>query len=203
MGVAAVLLAGTTGLLAQDVCTQFTMAPPVGSWASYRGMGSAWTISLVGTEELNGTTHNWFELDMAGAEQPTIMKILMPGGFYQLGQVKPAAIIMKVGGQPAMKMSDAMMDMVVQNMGSNPANDIMASCASARELGTESVTVAGGSFRAMHYAFAGAEPGEAWLSKKVPFGLVKWQGADGKAVELVALGTDATTKITGTPIQMP
>ena len=61
----------------------------------------------------------------------------------------------------------------------------------------------GGTFETEHYRVTEPEPAEAWLSRDVPFGIVKMTGPDGVSMALTGHGTDAQSSITETPQKMP
>jgi hypothetical protein len=74
-------------------------------------------------------------------------------------------------------------------------------CAQMEYVGQESVTVPAGTFTAAVYrdVKTGAR---VWASDQVPFGFVKSLDARGNGLVLTAYGTDATTRIRGTPQTM-
>ncbi len=121
-----------------------------------------------------------------------------------MGQKKIVEMVFKVAGQPAMKFSGAMIVRMQGQMGSDPAAEFGKACEDAERVGVESVTVPAGTFDAVHFRLtSGQKPGDAWLVEGMPFGMIKWTGSDGDAVELVGRGDDAVTQITETPMAMP
>jgi hypothetical protein len=78
-------------------------------------------------------------------------------------------------------------------------------CSGARDLGTERVEVAAGTFRARHLETGDEQPDDLWLSPDIPFGIVKFSDPEGGTMELVRHGTGARSSITEEPVdfQMP
>jgi hypothetical protein len=110
---------------------------------------------------------------------------------------QPRALIMKVGGLPAMEMP------VGQPGGpGGPGSTPLEDCASGTVVAWESVTVPAGSFRALHVRDA-RDSGDAWIVPDLPFGLVKAAmgsaGSDSGDMVLTGHGAGATSQITETP----
>lgn len=177
----------------------------VGQWASYDATGSSGggklRLAVVGTERSGDSTFYWFEVNAAGKD-PTksgIVQILAAN--LASGTAAPRAVIIKWGGQPAMKVSGQMAAMMGQKEGQgSTAFDWAARCTSAHVVGWESVAVPAGTFRALHVT---AEDGtEVWGSRDVPLGMVKLHSAKGD-LALSARGSDAKSSITEKPMEMP
>ena len=133
--------------------------------------------------------------------------------------------VVKRGDQPAMKMPAGMMGMMRggqgqgqpqpsapgqgapgrggmgRGMGRSAAANWMQQCRSLTVVGQESVTVPAGTFKATHLRNAN-DSTDVWVSREVPFGMVKSQSA-GMTAELSAMGKDAKKSITETPKDMP
>ena len=201
-GVAAPRLAAQT---LADVC-KAVVTTKVGQWASYdatggRSGGGKLRLAIVGTERAGDSTLYWFEMSFAGNDpsRSAILQLLTPG--LATTDARARAVIVKYGAQPAMKVSGAMADMLSTGLGrNNPAADWTARCAGTHVVGWESVTVPGGTFRALHARSDSG--GEAWASPEAPFGFVKIHGKDGD-LALTGWGMDAKTAITETPLDMP
>ena len=179
----------------------------IGQWASYdvsggQGGGSKIKFAIVGSERRGDTTLYWMEIAGGSTKDPGsngIMQILVPGPGARATSIH--GIIVKVGSQPAMKMSPQMLGM----MGARMAQDNMAlefarQCATGHVVGPETVSVPAGSIPAIHVT--SADGGDAWLAKDIPFGLVKAVGKQGTLV-LTGRGGDAKSSITETPQEMP
>jgi len=177
----------------------------VGQWASYDATGSSGggklRLAVVGTERSGDSTLYWFEVNAAGKDpnKSGIVQILAPN--LASGTTAPRALIIKWGGQPAMKVSGQMAAMMGQKEGQgSTAFDWAARCTSAHVVGWESVTVPAGTFRALHVT---ADDGtDVWGSREVPLGMVKLHSAKGD-LALSARGSDAKSSITEKPIEMP
>jgi hypothetical protein len=179
----------------------------VGQFAEYRvnvpQMGGPvdMRLAIVGTEDVDGVTHQWHEMKMLMPQGEMIMQMLVPS--FPYGPEDINKLVMKGPGQPAMELSPSMMAMMQQQGGANFASDILQSCKSAEKMGDEAVTVPAGSFNTEHYRVSDPEPAEAWISTDVPFGIVKMIGPEGVSMELTGHGMDATSSITETPQRMP
>ena len=215
-------LAATAGLMlalsapalnAQDICSAKLMTPKVGSWAKYRLVSGTDTtgtmrMAIVGSEKRNGTDMTWLENTMQSERGPMIMEMLVPGFPYDGSGIQE--MIMKFGDRPAMKASPQMMSMVQRRSGNNPALSFKANCEHMKLVGTETVTTPAGTFSTQHFK-NDVNQSEAWISSKVPFGMVKVvapgkdrQGADvTTTMMLLESGSGATRSITETPQEMP
>jgi hypothetical protein len=127
------------------------------------------------------------------------MQMLVPGPGARATSIH--GMIVKVGSQPAMKLSPQMLGMMGSHMAQdNIALEFARQCATGRVVGPETVTVPAGSIPAIHVK--SADSGEAWLAKDIPFGLVKAIGKQGTLV-LTGHGSDAKSSIVETPQDMP
>jgi hypothetical protein len=107
--------------------------------------------------------------------------------------------VMKVGTDPATKMSGMMMKMIRGQLAKNSIfKDI---CTDATLVGKEKVSVPAGSFRANHYHSAKYET-DSWVDAEVPFSMVKSVGKKHN-IALTETGTGAESSITETPKEMP
>lgn len=210
--IGAILAAGmATPLVAQNACEAFLEAPAVGSWVEYdfQGNGQAGRsrMAVVGSETRSGRKLTWYEMSFDAGGQSGIIKMLGEGGFYHaMSEKKIEEMVVKGAGQPAMKFSGAMMERIrsQMNVGSDPASQFGQGCEDAERVGVESVTVPAGTFDAVRFRLtSGKNPGDAWIVEGMPFGMIKWTGSDGEAVELVGRGDDAVSEITETPMEMP
>ena len=186
-----------------DVCKALGNAK-VGQWASFEGTsasgGGKLRLAVVGSERASDSTLYWFEVNFAGQEpgKSGVVQILAPN--LASGSAAPRSLIVKIGAQPAMRISGEMAGMMGQKPGQdNAAFDWASRCSGAHVVGWESVTVPAGTFRALHVTTDDA--GEVWAARDVPFGLVKLHGKQGDLV-LAARGTDAKSSITEKPLDM-
>jgi hypothetical protein len=203
LGGSALAAQGTAGLT--ELCRAASEAR-IGQWASYdvsggQAAGSKIRLAMVGSERRGDTTLYWMEIAGGSAKDPGsngIMQVLVPGPGAQATSIH--GIIVKVGTQPAMKMSPQMLGMMGSHMAQdNMAMEIARQCATARVVGPETVSVPAGSIAAIHVK--SADGGDAWLAKDIPFGLVKAVGKQG--LVLTGYGSDAKSSITETPQDMP
>ncbi len=188
-----------------ELCSAASEAK-IGQWASYdvsggQADGSKIKFAIVGSERRGDTTLYWLEIGGGSAKGPGsngIMQILVPGPGAQATSIH--GVIVKVGSQPAMRMSPQMLGMVGSHMAQdNIAMEFARQCATARVVGPETVSVPAGSIAAIHLKIA--DGGDAWLAKNIPFGLVKAVGKQG--LVLTGYGSDAKSSITETPQEMP
>ena len=183
-------------------------SPEVGSGSAYEiqdkdGTKKQFEMTVIGREEVNGKPGFWMEIGMTNPKTngPVYIKYLMAPGQTETSAVL-FKMIMMMPGQP---------QPIEIDMNSGPMAAAMAGRAGASApkdirdkgemVGTETITVPGGTFSCQHWR-AKDGTGDVWVSSKVgPWGLVKMQGKD-SAVILTRLITDAKDHITGTPISM-
>ena len=206
---AALAAAVASPIAAQNACEVFLEAPAVGSWVEYdfqaQGQAGRSRIAVVGTETRDGRELSWYEMSFDAGGNSGIMKMLAEGGFYHaMAEKKIVEMVVKVAGQPAMKFSGAMVERMLGQMSSDPASEFGKACEDAERVGSESVTVPAGTFDAVHYRLtSGESQGDAWIVEGMPFGMIKWTGSGGEAVELVDRGDDAVSQLTETPMEIP
>jgi len=199
---AAPALSAQTATDLADVCKALGEAK-VGQWASFEGTSTSGAgklrLAVVGSERAADSTFYWFEVNFAGQEpgKSGIVQILAPN--LASGSAAPRSLIVKLGPQPAMRISGEMAGMMGQKPGQNSAFDWASRCSGAHVVGWESVAVPAGTFRALHVTTD--DEGEVWAARDVPFGLVKLHGKHGDLV-LAARGTDAKSSITEKPLDM-
>lgn len=193
---------------AQDLvalCKQISH-PPVGAWSSYRMIGgqedgATMRLSVVGSEVHGDTTYLWVEWALAGMNGPNgqkmsvTSKMLVPS--FGPGMSSPRSMIMKFGASPAMTMP---MDGPMGKMGTEDRTGI-EKCGQGKSLGWESVTVPGGTFRALHVQDADGH-GDVWVVPSMALGLIKVTPGNehGSTLVLTDHGTGAKTAITETPV---
>ena len=171
--------------------------PVVGSGGAYEmtdkeGKKSQLEITIVGKEDVNGKTGYWMEMAIANARAggEMYMKYLIAPS--DTG-VAPMRMIMQPPGQDPMEMDMNLVGgtRVRQSTGTDIRDR-------AERVGTETVTVPGGTFSCEHYKMKDGSS-DVWVSDKVvPWGLVKTQNKDTSMV-LTKVITDAKDHITGTP----
>ena len=224
MILAAGLLAGAAvPARAQDVCTQYRPTPAMGSWAQYTssrdGQDFTTRIALVGQEKRDGKDAMWFESASETPRGKMITETLVPG--YPFTPDAVMEVVVKRGDQPARKMSGSMMAMMrgqgAQGQGQGQAgagrggrgggmgragglSSWSEQCRGLSVVGQESVKVPAGTFNATHLHNA-ADSTDVWVSRQVPFGLVKSQ-TPRITMQLSAMGKDAKKSITETPQEM-
>ncbi len=175
----------------------------LGQWASYDGSNASGSgklrLALVGSERAGDSTLYWFELNFTGndANHSGVVQLLTSS--LTAGASSPHAVIVKLGAQPAMRLSGQMAAMMDQKGTNTTAFDWASRCNEAHVVGWESVTVPAGTFRALHVT---TDDGDVWASRDVPFGFVKMHGKKGDLM-LTARGADAKSSITEKPMEMP
>ena len=203
-----------------------------------RSQLSVLRTSMLAKEQRNGEDHYWVEMEMnsfkvskKGKRKETgdavIFKVLIaqsafnsnPGNIMMNLQGFGAEMIMQSGDEAPIRMSGdgGLMGGLMKSMGVKVNHDF-------QDLGQESVSVAAGDFDTNKIRGSGtttakilfqsinvASDSTAWLSSKVPFGMVKSEGTsttNGKSSthssQLLEFGlSGAVTKITRTPQEMP
>jgi hypothetical protein len=202
---AAALLCIAPAVRAQDACAENLKWPKVGTWAAYEGMYDEKTpmktrYAVVGAETREGTDYKWVEFKTHDEKRnkDMIYQMLVPGG-GPLEMEGIQEVVIKVGTDPATKMSGMMMKMIRGQLAKNSIfKDI---CTDAALVGKEKVSVPAGSFRANHYHSAKYET-DSWVDAKVPFSMVKSVGKKHN-IALMETGTGAESSITETPKEMP
>jgi hypothetical protein len=196
---------------AQDlaaVCAQL-VHPPVGAWSQFsmsggRVNGATMRMSVVGSERRSDTAYIWLEIAVRGmpmglpagvADTLAMVNKLLVTGFGS-GMTDPREHVMKIGSAPAMTIP------VGPARGGAPAAPVMQECSDFKIAGWESLTVPGGTFRALHMVGIKA-PSDTWVVPDLPFGVVKvvtgGQPADSLQMVLTAHGMGATSQITEAP----
>ena len=188
---------------AQDACGEVLTAPPIGEWAEYQVSkeGEAeleLRFAIVGDEQRGGKDLRWFEMAITPEEEDdrTIMKVLVPGYPFEPDGIEE--VVIKSGDSPAMKMGGPMLATIRSSIGENPGISILEQCQKMESVGEESVTVAAGTFQTRHFRDS-ESGGEIWLTKELPFGMVKSTDGDEYTIELIGHGDGAQTGITETP----
>lgn len=176
----------------------------VGQWAEYqmsspqlRGPADM-RMAIFGAEAAEGKDHYWYEMKLASTEGTMIMQWLVPGFPFEANDIK--GLIMKSGTEPAVKMPAQMIGMMGRAMPPDITAKSARECEAAQEVGRESVQVPAGTFNTLHFK---TNDGDAWVTMDVPFGLVKFTGADGTEAVLTGHGADAKSSITEKPREMP
>ena len=209
------LLVACLGLLAVPLAAQefnqFCRGNPkltVGQWSSYRYVGgpadgSTMRMAIVGSERQGDSTFLWYEMNIVDPKHadrgPTITQILVSG----LGtpDLSIHGMVMKSGKSKAMRYPDMMVGMMSGAVKKGVGSLVEQKCkkGAVQELGWESVTVPGGTFRALHFRDG---DDEAWLSPELGFTMVRYVSKKNGSMELTGHGTDAKSSITETPQTM-
>jgi hypothetical protein len=169
--------------------------PVVGSGGEYemtteKGTKMVMEIAIVGKESVAGKDAYWFETTMSNSPmgQMTMKMLTVVDGTDTV----ISRTIMQMGNRPPMEMPTQMTKSSAQKQ---PA-DIRDR---AEDVGSETITTPAGTFTTEHDKMKDGT-GDAWVAAKAgPYGLVKFQGKDSTMV-LTKVITDATGKITGTPV---
>lgn len=194
---AVILVAATIPAMAQG--PRFKLPNIRGIWNPVIGGGAVYEdavpdggnkkviqATIVGKEDVNGTTGYWLEFGTEVNSQPTWMQMLM---VLNGNQIHAEKAIVQMNGMGPLEIPSTM-------MGSQATQKAVLDDAS--RVGNESVTTAAGTFDCEHWK-ANDGSYDTWISKQVmPFGLVKHVEKSGTTT-LVKLVSDGKTHITGTP----
>lgn len=173
--------------------------PAAGGWAEYQTDSGSIRIAYLGHE----TAGERIEMSMTRPPRgnrpggPMVMQVVVPGFPYEMSDAQE--VVMQMGDQPPMKMGAQMLGMMRGRM-PNASQINAEQCARLTKVGEESVTVPAGTFRTTHWRDAERNT-DVWVAQNVPFGMVKVVN-EGRTVVLAGQGTGATSKITGTPMEM-
>jgi hypothetical protein len=185
-------------------CMAGMKMPDVGQWAEYQGVMNQkdpYTLryAVVGAEKREGKPMKWLELSMVGEKkgQNMVYQVLTPGNPAEMDQAQE--IVFKTGDKPAMKLNPMMMKMLQGHLGKNSVLGNM--CEGVSLAGKESVTVPGGTFKALRY-HNDKYGSDTWVVPDQPFVMVKSKGKDFE-MSLVSSGKGAQSSITETPQDMP
>jgi len=203
---AAALAIAAPPLAAQDqsaACSAVSSSK-TGYWASFdlADMPSDDVSSLrfALVERQGEDSSTWYEFSADTRQGPVIIQLDVPGWPFETGDVK--GVIMKMAGQPAMRMPNEMISMMQQQMGDNPMADFAEKCATSAVIGRETIETPAGTFATIHIR-NDADGSEAWISTDVPFGVVKGLVPEGGTLTLTGYGKDAKSGIPETPQMMP
>lgn len=168
--------------------------PAAGAWSEYRTSEGTMRMLYLGKETLGER----LELSVTGERGAMIMQMVVPGYPYEMSDIKE--MVMQRGTEPPMRMPEQMLGMMRGRM-PNASQVSEASCGRMTEVGKERITVPAGTFQTTHYRDSTGGT-DVWVSPSVPFGAVKVVSGE-RTVELLGQGTGGTTKLTGTPQDMP
>jgi hypothetical protein len=175
--------------------------PVVGSGATYRvstaqNRDVQFTYAVVGKEE----DAYWMEIRTSTPKGQMIMKqlISLPG------EGKPAQakrMIMQAAGQPPMELPVSMTSGAAGRSQAQGAANVRGL---GEKAGTETITVAAGTFECEHYVSVSSDKrSDVWVSSKVsPYGLVKMTSGE-THMELQKVLVNETSLITGEPMKLP
>jgi hypothetical protein len=206
LGASAFLAVVAAPLNAQDqaeACAAVTQSK-VGYWAEYdlddRSTNEVSSLRFAMIERPKEADRTWYEFQAATNRGDVIVQLDVPGWPFEVEQV--TGVIVKMAGQPAMRLPTEMLAMLQQQIGDNPMADFADRCAASALLGTESLEVPAGTFSTLHIRSddGGAE---AWISPDVPFGIVKGIAPEGGTLILKGFGKDAISAIPEEPQTMP
>jgi hypothetical protein len=177
--------------------------PVVGSGARYevttKDLGELdWTYAVVGKETVQGVEGYWLEMRLEGSgEGGMITKhlVVLPGGKPEIKRM----IVQAPGGPPL----ELPVGALLESMQRAPQASAEKGSDLGAKLGTETVTVPGGSFLCDHYQVKHEKATtEIWISTKVsPYGLVKMTSPE-VTIVLVEVLERETSHIEGEPQKM-
>jgi hypothetical protein len=175
--------------------------PVVGSGATYRVINGQnpeiqFSYAIVGKE---GDGY-WMEIRTSTPKGEMVIKQLM--SVSSDGKPpRPTRMIMQVAGQPPMELPVSM----INGSAGRAQSQIAANAHGLGErVGTETITVAAGSFECEHYkSELNGKHSDLWMSSKVsPYGLVKMTSGETQ-MELQKALVNETSRITGEPMKLP
>lgn len=168
--------------------------PAAGAWSEYKTAEGTMRMLYLGKESAGER----LELSVNGSRGAMVMQMVVPSYPYEMTQVKE--MVMQRGTEPPMRMPEQMLSMMRGRM-PNASTMSEESCGRMTEVGKERITVPAGTFQTTHYRDSTGGT-DVWVAASVPFGAVKVVSRD-HTLELTGNGTGGTTKITGTPQDMP
>lgn len=201
LGAALALVAHTTSVPAQDLeqmCSEFS-PPELGQWSLYEATGEGETarIRFAVVPKWDAADVRLLELKITG-DETLILQVNMPTE-TQAERV----VVMKGGDQPAMLMPPHLVAMMRSQMKFTRPDEIMAECMTAEFLSRETIEVPAGTFETYRIRPVGGEKDQmAWISTRIPFGIVKAEGGGGSMI-LQGFGDGAESSITEVPQPMP
>lgn len=198
----AILVPTFAGAQPEGPCPEIYPDPAVGEYAHIRFIGAEGQRSLirfavVGTETVDARQHYWVEVvtEPPGLTGEVVVQMLVP--FYPFDTRNIKGYIVQMPGAVPQRVPETFLNQMLE-ASATPGAGWREQCESARQTGTEEITVPAGSFRARHYE--GEQTAEVWLAD-VPFGIVKLIQPQG-TMELVGHGTDARSSLRGEPEEL-
>ncbi|MFW6088393.1 MAG: hypothetical protein ACODAB_01495 [Gemmatimonadota bacterium] len=203
----ALLVAVPSAALAQDIaalCADIEQAE-AGDWAEYETTTPQGTSTMRMALLADGAADDpgeWFEISADVNGQASTVQVLAEAWPYTPDDVQ--AVVVKMGEEPAMRVSDQMLGQM-RNQMATPMGQLAMVCPESELVESESVETPAGTFDTYRIRPPAPTPeaeATVWLSTDVPFGIVRSEG-DGGSMVLLAHGDDATSTITETPGDMP
>ena len=193
-------VAGAQGACA-DIPKFFARPPVIGEWVEMtwetkdKEEPDLVRMGVIKEEQREGKRMYWYQMIMHNKGKRSIIQMLSPWDVTAMGSSPPAEVVIKMEGQPAMKMNGGFMGQTP-----NSKTDLREFCAKSSFVGEESVTVPAGTFKTRHYR---SDDGDTWVSPEAPlWHLVKMSTAKGKTMVLSAKGTGEKNEITEKPVDM-
>ena len=206
LAAATLIVVAVAPLAAQDqaAACAAVVDTEVGYWAEFDLSGApndeVSSLRFAIVERADEADKTWYEFSANTNQGPVIVQLDVPGWPFETTDV--TGVIVKMAGQPAMRLPNEMLSMMQQQMGDNPMADFAAKCASSGVIGNESTEVPAGTFSTLHLQ-SDDDGSEAWISPDVPFGIVKGTVPDGGVLVLKGFGKDAESSIPEAPQMMP
>ncbi|MFC1530976.1 hypothetical protein ACFL5T_01850 [Gemmatimonadota bacterium] len=200
------VVAAVAPLAAQDhdAACAAVVDTEVGYWAEFELSGApaddVSSLRFAIVERAGETDKTWYEFSAVTNQGPVIVQLDVPGWPFETDDV--TGVIVKMAGQPAMRLPNEMLSMMRQQMGDNPMADFAERCETSSVIGEETMEVPAGTFSTVHL-LSDDDGSEVWISTDVPFGIVKGNVPDGGVLELTGFGEDATSSIPEEPQMMP
>jgi hypothetical protein len=206
LAAAALLVVAVAPLAAQDqaAACAAVVDTEVGYWAEFDLSGApndeVSSLRFAIVERPDEADKTWYEFSAVTNQGPVIVQLDVPSWPFETTDV--TGVIVKMAGQPAMRLPNEMLAMMQQQMGENPMADFAEKCEASGVIGNESIEVPAGTFSTVHL-MNDDDGSEAWISPDVPFGIVQGTVPEGGLLVLKAFGTDAESSIPEEPQTMP
>jgi hypothetical protein len=193
-----------------DAACRALRTPTVGLWAQYVVKSGAQPdstvlrLAFVAEERMDGAAHVWQETVIAAAGTETVIQSLVPTDPYDPTAIRRA--VLRLPGRAAMEVRPQALQAM---RGSTHEPQALDACNRGEALGSESVAVPAGTFRAIRVRYSrDGRTAESWLVPTVPLALARsvvTDAATGARMELVlvAHGRDATPTVPLPPARTP
>ena len=133
------VVAAVAPLAAQDhdAACAAVVDTEVGYWAEFELSGApaddVSSLRFAIVERAGETDKTWYEFSAVTNQGPVIVQLDVPGWPFETDDV--TGVIVKMAGQPAMRLPNEMLSMMRQQMGDNPMADFAERCETSSVIG--------------------------------------------------------------------